>query len=154
MYRIVVAEQDSATFHGYRLEDLDDKDAAAIREGRMVLAAIGLERLRDNAVWVRKAEKSNFTVPPDVVGVYPHFEEIADEETRFWASDMWGATLEVPAGAKAVWGRHMIRCTVVETETEPYELSLKHTGYVLIRDMRGGRRRVSAELVSVETGEA
>ncbi|MCM2392596.1 hypothetical protein [Streptomyces albipurpureus] len=154
MYRIVVAEQDPATFHGYRLEDLDDKDAAAVREGRMVLAAIGLERRRDDGVWVRKAEKINFTVPPDVVGEYPHFEEIADEETRFWASDMWGATLEAPAGAKAVWGRLMTLCTVVETETEPYELSLKHTGYVLIRDMRGERRRVSAELVSVETDEA
>ncbi|MEV7872497.1 hypothetical protein AB0P17_41765 [Streptomyces sp. NPDC088124] len=150
----MVAEQDPATFHGYRLEDLDDNDAAAIREGRMVLAAIGLERRRDDGVWVRKAEKINFTVPPDVVGEYPHFEEIADEETRFWASDMWGAMLEAPAGAKAVWGRLMTRCTVVETETEPYELSLKHTGYVLIRDMSGERRRVSAELISVETDEA
>ncbi|MFJ5071733.1 hypothetical protein ACIQC7_35490 [Kitasatospora sp. NPDC088556] len=154
MYRIVVAEQHRSTFRGYRLEDLDDKDAAAIREGRMVLAAIGLERRRDDGVWVRKAEKINFVVPPDVVGEYPHFEEIADEETRFWASDMWGATLEAQAGAKALWGRLMTLCTVIETETEPYEHGLKHTGYVLIRDTSGERRRVSAELVSVETDEA
>lgn len=154
MYRIVVDEQHGATFRGYRLEDLDDKDAAAIREGRMVLAAIGLERRRDDGVWVRQAEKINFVVPSDVVGEYPHFEEIADEETRFWASDMWGATLEAAAGAKALWGRRMTPCTVVETETEPYDRGIKHTGYVLIRDMGGERRRVSAELVSVETDEA
>ncbi|MEW1548447.1 hypothetical protein [Streptomyces tsukubensis] len=154
MYRIVVAEQNPATFHGCRLEDLDDKDAAAIREGRMVMAAIGLEKRRDDGVWVRRAEKINFTVPPDVVGEYPHFEEIADEETRFWASDMWGATLEAPAGARAVWGRLMSPCTVVETETEPYELSVKHTGYILIRDMHGERRRVSAELLSVKPDAA
>ncbi|MER6519996.1 hypothetical protein ABT246_24470 [Streptomyces sp. NPDC001553] len=63
MYRIVVAEQHRSTFRGYRLEDLDDKDATAIREGRIVLAAIGLERRRDDDVWVRKAEKINFAAP-------------------------------------------------------------------------------------------
>ncbi|MFD4245792.1 hypothetical protein ACFWP3_29990 [Streptomyces sp. NPDC058525] len=154
MYRIVVTEQHHSTFLGYRLEDLDDKDAAAIREGRMVLAAIGLEKRRDDGVWVRKAEKINFMVPPDAVGEYPHFEEIADEKTRFWASDMWGATLEAPAGGKALWGRPMTPCTVVETETEPYDHGIKHTGYVLIRDMGGVRRRVSAEQVSIEPSGA
>lgn len=154
MYRIVVAEQDPATYHGYRLEDLDDKDAAAIREGRMVLAVIGLEKRRGDGVWVHKADKINFVVAPDIVGEYPHFEEIADEETRFWASDMWGASLEAPDGAKALWGRLMTPCTVIETETEPYDHGIKHTGYVLIRDMGGERRRVSAELVSVQNDEA
>lgn len=154
MYRIVVGEQHPGTFRGYRLEDLDDTDAAAIREGRMVLAAIGLEKQRRDGNWVRKADKINFVVPRDVLGEYPHFEEIADEETRFWASDMWGATLEVPADRKALWGRLQTPCTVIETETEPHENGIKHTGYVLIRDFGGERRRVSAELLSVETSEA
>ncbi|KAB7835718.1 hypothetical protein [Streptomyces mobaraensis] len=154
MYRIVVGEQHPGMFRGYRLEDLDDTDAAAVREGRMVLAAIGLEKQRRDGYWVRKADKINFVVPLDVLGEYPHFEEIADEETRFWASDMWGATLEVPAGREALWGRLQTPCTVIETETELYENGIKHTGYVLIRDFGGERRRVSAELLSVEASKA
>ncbi|MFG2684186.1 hypothetical protein [Streptomyces sp. NPDC048392] len=60
MYRIVVGEQHPGTSRGYRLEDLDDTDAAAIREGRMVQAAIGLEKQRSDGNWVRKADKINF----------------------------------------------------------------------------------------------
>ncbi len=106
--------------------------------------------------WATKVEKINFAVPPDVVGEYPHFEEVADEQTRFWAADMWGATLEVPAGAKARFGGPMTPCTVVETETEtePYDLGLRHAGYVIVRDTSGERRRVSAEKISVEPDEA
>ncbi|MER6519997.1 hypothetical protein ABT246_24475 [Streptomyces sp. NPDC001553] len=48
----------------------------------------------------------------------------------------------------------MTPCTVVETETEPCDHGIKHTDYVVIRDMGGERRRVSSELVSIEPSEA
>lgn len=37
---------------------------------------------------------------------------------------MWGATLEVPARTKALFGRLMTPCMVIETETEPYDLGI------------------------------
>ncbi|MFG3403666.1 hypothetical protein [Streptomyces sp. NPDC048142] len=146
----MVEQQLPGAFRGYRLEDLDAKDAAAIRAGRMALAEIRLEKHDAQGGWAVRADKLNFTVPPDVIGEYSHFEEIADEETRFWAADMWGATLEVPARTKARFGRLVTLCMVIETETEPYDLGPRHTGYIIVRDMGGERRRISAELISDE----
>lgn len=120
----------------------------------MALAEIRLEKRDARGGWAVRADKINVTVPPDVIGEYPHVEEIADEQTRFWAADMWGATLEVPARMKVRFGRLTTLCMVIETETEtetePYDLGFRHTGYIIVRDMGGERRRISAELISVE----
>lgn len=76
-YRIMIAEQPPHMPGAYLLQDLDDRDSTAIREGRMVLASIRMQKRRTDGDWVVRADKLNFTVAPDVVGEYPHFEEIA-----------------------------------------------------------------------------
>jgi hypothetical protein len=114
------------------VEDLGGKDAAAIREGYMVLATIGLERRRDDGVWVRKAEKINFVVP--------------------WMS--WVSTRTSRRSPTRRPGSGPPTCGAPRSKRWPYDHGIKHTGYVLIRDMGGERRRVFAELVSIEPSGA
>lgn len=111
--RISLQQPTTGAYHDdrYRLDDLDERDAAAIRAGKAVLLEIAVRRKMQN----RPAEPldvlHNFVGKRDLTGVYAHPEHIHHPYARQLGADMWSHQFGLRPGMTV---RHAGRIHIIE----------------------------------------
>ncbi|MFE4335385.1 hypothetical protein ACFRQM_40070 [Streptomyces sp. NPDC056831] len=116
----------------YRIEDLEDVDAAEIREGKAAMLEIRLIR-KDARKSLPKVIETVFNRvgTPDAVGSYSHPEQIVDFHLRLAATDMWAAEFEELVGNSVRFRGRPYQVLRLEADDRGYSERGHLTGYAI-----------------------
>ncbi|MFJ5725821.1 hypothetical protein [Streptomyces sp. NPDC093149] len=116
----------------YRVEDLEEADAAEIRAGRAAMLEIRLVR-KDTRKSLPKVIETVFNRvgPPGAVGGYSHPEQITDFHLRLAATDMWAAEFAELVGTSVRFRGRPYRVLGLEADEDGYSERGPLTGYAI-----------------------
>ncbi len=130
------------------LKDYEDKDAAAISAGDIVVYDLAIieprtdENWESPEAWEFLDSCGNYFGNPGNDNIYGAPQQIDDEFLRFYATDMWMFNLGIRPGSLFLHQGQVH--AVLGLECEPYDMdSIGYaTGFLVCRPMDGGHRCV------------